>query len=436
MDPARPLRPRQAGGSAGIGAGSRVGGKYRLVRPLAAGGMGQIWVARNETTGADVALKVLHDARTGTKEARFRNEARFGAGLSHRNVVRTFDFLEEKDGTLILVMELLRGESLSQVLKRRGKLPTAEAVAVAVPLLSALGYAHASGVVHRDVTPSNVFLAIEPDGEVIPKLVDFGIAKLPAGGSLTLEGAVLGTPRYMSPEQIRAASDIDGRADLFSVAVLVYEAVTGVSPFEAATPGASLAAVLEATVDPDPEIDPRVWIELERALSKRPYQRHKDAAEMAASLRSAIGETDASLAALLRRDPPSPSDLALDDGPLPEAPPHGTVDGQSLELGARKRAPRRNLLGMGAVAVALLGAAVVVGARRPSPASSPPREAPPPVAATTAATEPSPAAPSNEAAPVAISPPAPAASATVHRPARPAPHAPAKAKPVATTPGF
>jgi serine/threonine-protein kinase len=406
--------------------------------------MGQIWVARNETTGADVALKVLHDARTGTKEARFRNEARFGAGLSHRNVVRTFDFLEEKDGTLILVMELLRGESLSQVLRRRGKLPTAEAVAVAVPLLSALGYAHASGVVHRDVTPSNVFLAIEPDGEVIPKLVDFGIAKLPAGGSLTLEGAVLGTPRYMSPEQIRAASDIDGRADLFSVAVLIYEAITGVSPFEAATPGASLAAVLEATVDPDPAIDPRVWIELQRALSKRPYQRHKDAAEMAASLRSAIGETDASLAALLRREPPSASDLTLDDGPLPEATPHGTVDGQSLELGVRKKAPLRSLWGLGGAALALLAsAAVIAGARKPSLSASAPPPAPASMAPASASPEPATPVPAPVATTAIDVPLAtgdkpsqsgslPATRPLKHSPARP----PARAKPVATTPGF
>jgi serine/threonine-protein kinase len=290
--------------------------------------------------------------------------------------------------------------------------------------------------VHRDVTPSNVFLAIEPDGEVIPKLVDFGIAKLPSGGSLTLEGAVLGTPRYMSPEQIRAASDIDGRADLFSVAVLVYEAITGVSPFQAATPGASLAAVLEATVDPDPSIDPRAWIELQRALSKRPYQRHKDAAEMAAALRSAIGETDASLAALLRRDPPSSSDLSLAAGDASDAAPQGTVDGQSLESVLRSSAPRRSLWGIGG-AVALLGAAAVIaGARRPSPASGAPPGAPPPVVPATVAPEPSLApAPSTERATGASSQAAPLASA-VPRPMKPAAHAAVKPKPVATTPGF
>ncbi|MGH7434545.1 MAG: serine/threonine-protein kinase, partial [Polyangiaceae bacterium] len=281
-----------------LAAGARAGGKYRLARPLASGGMGQVWLARNETTGADLALKVLRStgAKGGTVDARFRNEARFAAGLSHRNIVRVFDLVEEDDGTLVLVMELLRGEPASELLARRGALSTREALAVVLPILAGLGYAHASGVVHRDVTPNNVFLSVEPDGEVIPKLVDFGIAKLPVASSLTLEGAVLGTPRYMAPEQIRAASDIDGRADLFSAAVVFYELVTGVSPFAAPTPSAALAAVLESTVDPDPRIDPLVWIEIQRALSKRPYQRHATASEMADALRKAIGETDASLA--------------------------------------------------------------------------------------------------------------------------------------------
>src|SRR5258708_4918714 len=234
-----------------IRAGARAGGKYRLLRPLASGGMGQVWLARNETTGADLALKVLRRSDGATLDARFRNEARFAAGLSHRNIVRVFDLLEEDDGTLVLVMELLRGESLGAMLARRGTLSTHEAIAGAPPLLSAPGDAHASGGVHGDVTPANLFLAVEPDGEVLPKLVDFGIAKLPVAASFTLEGAVLGTPRYMAPEQIRAAADIDGRADLFGVAVVVYELLTGASPFAAPTPAASLAAGLEAPVDPD-----------------------------------------------------------------------------------------------------------------------------------------------------------------------------------------
>jgi serine/threonine protein kinase len=432
------LRARAAPGPVGysgpmpLEAGARAGGKYRLVRPLASGGMGQVWLARSETTGADVALKVLHDARSGTLEARFRKEARFGAGLSHRNIVRTFDFIEEADGTLVLVMELLRGESLGQFLERRGALTTAEALAVALPILSALGHAHASGVVHRDVTPANVFLAVEPDGEVLPKLVDFGIAKLPGGASLTLEGAVLGTPRYMSPEQIRAASDIDGRADLFGVAVIVYEMITGVSPFDGPTPAASLAAVLEATVDPDPRIEPRVWVELQRALSKRPYQRHKDAQELAGALRAAIGETDAALASLLRREPPEQQEVS---GPSePQGASTGTVDGQSLDAAPRGRVPRRVVVGAGAAVLVLAGVLLGSSVRRADRAT-PAAGAPAPGRAEAIASPP----PSVVASPAEQppEPPAPSATGSQARPARLPVHPPlAHPRPVATTPGF
>jgi serine/threonine-protein kinase len=346
---AAPPSPR----GARLEAGACLVGKYRLVRRLASGGMGQVWCARNETTGADVALKVLHEAHDEALDARFRNEARLGAMLSHRSIVRIFDLIEGAGGELVLVMELLRGESLAGYLKRTGTISTREAVAIAVPVLSALAHAHESGVVHRDVTPGNVFLAVDPDGQVIPKLVDFGIAKLPVAGSLTLEGRVLGTPRYMSPEQIRAASDLDGRSDLFSLAATLYEAIAGASPFAAPTPGASLAAVLESTVDPDPRIDPRVWIELERALGKRPYERHRDAREMADALRGALGESEASLASLLRRDPPIRDEDPHVDA-SPEASPEGTVDGQSLDSPRGKRSRRRLAVVLGA-AVGLVG---------------------------------------------------------------------------------
>jgi serine/threonine-protein kinase len=417
-------------------AGARVAARYRLVRLLASGGMGQVWVARSEATGAEVALKVLHRSDNPTKDARFRNEARFGAGLSHRNVVRVFDLLEEDDGTLVLVMELLRGEPLADLLARRGPLSTPEALAVLLPLLSGLGHAHASGVVHRDVTPANVFLSVEPDGEVIPKLVDFGIAKEPVAASVTLEGAVLGTPRYMAPEQIRAASDIDGRADLFSVAVIAYELVTGVSPFAAPTPAASLAAVLEAPVDPDPRIEPRVWVELQRALAKRPYQRHKDAAEMAEALRAAIGANDATLAALLRRDPPvrgEPWGQAA-----ARAGAAATADGQSLDAVQRATARRWGVLGAVGVAAAVVGAIAVFRPPRPSlPAAQAPTPADSGEAVVVPVPVPSPAPVATQTEETAASTAAPPPASTASpQPARPAVHHASRPRPVATTPGF
>src|SRR5579859_3758663 len=198
MQSSIPAAPPAPAPSRRLEAGMRLAGKYVLVRRVAVGGMGEVWVAKNDQTGAEVAIKVRRrDAGAGEDAvARFRHEARLGAMLSHRSIVRIFDLVEESDGKLLLVMVLLHGETLERYLKSNGPLSTNEAVAIGVPLLSALAHAHDAGIVHRDVTPANVFLAIDPDGHVTPKLVDFGIAKLPSTGVKTLEGRVLGTPRY------------------------------------------------------------------------------------------------------------------------------------------------------------------------------------------------------------------------------------------------
>src|SRR5262245_34406768 len=244
--PEQESRPR----SRGTRPSDRIAKKYVVLRRIGQGGMGAVWIARNELTGAEVALKVLRpdgkqDAIKDVVE-RFRYEARLGSMLRHRSITRVFDMIEEPDGTLVLVMELLRGETLQSLLRRQERLGTREAVAIAVPILAALEHAHENGIVHRDVKPANIYLAVEPDGHVIPKLLDFGIAKVRSANLHTLEGRVLGTPAYMSPEQIRAApGELTGRSDLFSMGVVLYEMLTGAPPFDARVPSAALAAVLE-----------------------------------------------------------------------------------------------------------------------------------------------------------------------------------------------
>jgi serine/threonine protein kinase len=413
-----------------------VGGKYVLARRIAVGGMGEVWRARNETTGAKVAVKVSRRTSADDRDVRFRTEAKLAAMLSHRNIVRIFDLVEEGDGSFVLVMELLRGESLAHHLKLRGKLTSKEAIAIAVPILSGLGHAHAEGIVHRDVTPANLFLAVDPDGQVTPKLIDFGIAKLPATGAQTLDGRVLGTPRYMAPEQIRGQT-IDGRADLFSVAVVLYEAMAGTCSFDAGTPSASLAAVLETQVDPDPSIEPRVWLELARALGKRPYERHPTAAAFADSLRLAVGETDAGLAALLCRTPLSQAEADASEEPGPLAP--STIEGQSVE-GPATPPVRRPWLAWAvagaatAVAGGFAALLLVTAHAEKTPAAPAPSSAaiagpssvsdsPPPGAAVS---PPTPSAPPAESA--TSSKPAKGPSRTLAHPTRP--------KPIGTTPGF
>jgi serine/threonine-protein kinase len=429
---------------------NRIADKFRLKRRIATGGMGEVWVARNEATQADVALKVLRrgDADRAEElqiEERFRHEARLSAMLSHRSIVKVFDLIEAPGGTLVLVMELLRGETLQRCLEKRGPREAAEAVAIITPVLSALGHAHERGIVHRDVTPSNIFLAVDPDGHVTPKLVDFGIAKLEKGEApvKTVDGRVLGTPRYMAPERIRGATQIDGRADVFAAAVVLYETMTGVSPFAASNPAASLAAVLERHIDPDERIDPRLWVEIQRAMSKRPYERHTSAHEFAAELRLAIDETEGSLEAALRRTTTLPG---WDEEPAHvenEARRGRTDEHSAVVLPAKRKLSSAMWLGAGAL-VGVIAAVVFVAGRsgkapaRDKGALTPAVQEPTATATATASTTPT-------ATPAASAAPAPTETATVspsstptatHNAATPRPRPAPRPRPVATTPGF
>jgi serine/threonine-protein kinase len=186
-------------------------------------------------------------------------------------------------------MELLQGESLASLLDRRQKIPALEVVEILLPILSALQFAHDKGIIHRDLKPTNIMLHRDPDGAIIPKLLDFGIAAAKDSGIHTVSGIILGTPSYMSPEQIRDTEELDGRSDLFAVGSILYECITGTNPFRTPTPSATLAQVLEVEVDPDPAISPALWLEISRVLSKKRYARHASARELADALRGAAG---------------------------------------------------------------------------------------------------------------------------------------------------
>jgi serine/threonine-protein kinase len=201
-------------------------------------------------------------------------EARAAAGIHHPAIVQIFDFGRTRDGDPYISMELLDGESLSGTLKRRERLSATKAIQVLLPIADALVVAHARGVVHRDLKPDNILLARLADGRVQPKILDFGIAKLETSASspkLTLDGTVLGSPAYMSPEQARGQTDIDLRVDVWAFSVMLYELVTGCTPFA----GESYNALLYSIVGQEPLTlaqhgidDPELWAILARGMDK------------------------------------------------------------------------------------------------------------------------------------------------------------------------
>ncbi|RYE94206.1 MAG: serine/threonine protein kinase, partial [Myxococcales bacterium] len=211
--------------------GELIHGKYRVLRPLADGGMGTIYEARHEVLGTSVALKVLHPnlARRPNLVARFLQEAKLSATLVSPHIVRVLDVEQGPQGVL-LVMELLRGETLQALLDRQHRLEVPQAIDFTLQMLEGLKVAHAASVVHRDLKPDNVFITAGP----LLKLLDFGIAKLRTSPEfdrgLTRPGVVMGTPEYMAPEQAFSADTVDARADLYALGVILFEMLSGQRP--------------------------------------------------------------------------------------------------------------------------------------------------------------------------------------------------------------
>ena len=220
-------------------AGLIVADRFRLERELGKGGMGAVWAATHMVTHKLVALKFMH-AKSAEMTARFVREAQTASAVRHPNVVDIHDVLPLPDGTPLMVMEMLSGEALADKLTREGRLSPSETAQIMGPVISAVSAAHAAGIVHRDLKPENIFLSQYAGRPTItPKVLDFGIAKLVAHNtgarnesSLTRTGSVLGTPYYMSPEQVFGEKDVDVRADIWALGVILYQCLCGERPFE------------------------------------------------------------------------------------------------------------------------------------------------------------------------------------------------------------
>jgi serine/threonine protein kinase len=270
--------PARAPLSSRYGTGDLIADKYRLGRKLGAGGMGEVWLSHNETLDIDVAIKLIRgEVATEEMADRLLHEARAAARLGHPAIVRVNDFGKTNRGDPFIVMELLDGEDLGSALAKRGTLSPEKAVRTLLPIAHALTVAHNKGIVHRDLKPENIFVAKSDDGHIQPKLVDFGVAKLEKQHShrITQSGALLGSPLYMSPEQARG-DDVDHRADIWALGVVLYEVLTGRAPFEGKNYNAVLFSIMSNHPTPTVDLgvgDAELWALIERGLQKDPDRR-------------------------------------------------------------------------------------------------------------------------------------------------------------------
>lgn len=274
--------------------GAVVAGRYVIEEQVAEGGMATIYRARDRQVEREVALKVLYSyySRNAVVCTRFLDEGRIQRYLAHPNIIDVFDIVDSPP--LAIVMEYIRGPTLEEYLEERGSLSGADLLSVMLPVLSAIGFAHKQGIIHRDLKPSNILLE-EGVGGFVPKVMDFGVAKMSRDQELTADGTTVGTLHYMSPEQVVGSRQIDGRADIYSLGVTMYKLCTGEVPFNASTEFALMMAQVEAEPLPPSELRAGLAPQLEaiilRALAKRPGERFQSVRELTAALLKLREET-------------------------------------------------------------------------------------------------------------------------------------------------
>ena len=325
-----------------LSAGAVVGGRYRLERLIGEGGMGVVWEARHTVTRRPVALKFLKGCRDETSRRRLVREARAAGSVHHPGIVAVHDVIESDDGEPALVMDLLDGESLRARLARTSPLSLADTARLLVSISSALGAAHAAGIIHRDLKPENVFSL----GDGSTRVLDFGVAKIVALDPQTAQsagtqtGELVGTPMFMSPEQVFGERDVDHRSDFWSLGLIAYECLTGTLPTAADNIGQVLKTILTRRIEPlkvaAPHLPDEVCAMVDRMLSFERTARPWSAAEVAAVFAQINGV----------------------EPPAIEAP-RAVAEAIPSHSAAKTNAPRRRSMAMIALGAMVVGAIAV-----------------------------------------------------------------------------
>jgi eukaryotic-like serine/threonine-protein kinase len=416
-----------------VALGAVVAGKYRVDRVLGSGGMGVVVAATQLELDRPVAIKFLvaDAAKAPDIVARFAREARAVAKIQGEHVARVLDVGVLDDGLPYMVMEYLEGADLAQRIAHEARLPLPEIARYLLEACEALSEAHAAGIVHRDLKPANLFLARRPDRSTIVKLLDFGISKSPVGsaGGITSTQAVMGSPVYMSPEQLVSAKNVDARSDIWSLGVVLYEALAGAPPFNAESMPQIVTRILHTPAprlaEARPDLPPAVDAIVARCLAKEPEARFGDVAELAWALSPFVEDGARSverIARVLGRAEAAPAPVAT--VLVPSVRPGADAWG-----GTQAHIPRRSagpwIVGavLGVCAIVGIAAVVVHGVRRAESAAR----------SVTSLVVPSGVAATPDPEPVKLAPPSesPTASASSPPSAEPATAAP-RAKPVPT----
>lgn len=331
--------------SIGVEVGDVLAGKYRVERVLGAGGMGVVVEATHTVLADRVALKLLraHVVQDPMVKARFLQEAQASVRIRSPHVARVLDVGELEGGAPYIVMEYLDGIDLDHEIERLTKLDPTYACDLMLQACEALAVAHAAGVIHRDVKPANLFLTRAADGSPLLKVLDFGISKVlqPFGGAdhnLTQTQTAMGSPPYMSPEQMRSTKTVDSRTDLWSLGVVLYRALTGRMPFEAESMPELCALVLDANVPPlcevAPELDPALAAVVHRCLAAAPAERYENVAALAEALAPFAGPGAAERAARVRRILANATGASA---AVDSQAPGGSREGSTLDVTRRER---------------------------------------------------------------------------------------------------